>query len=494
MANTKTNNLGLEFAAESATLGELPGSPEWKDLEPNSIGTYGASISTVTRDPISRNRQRQKGTIVDLDSTVEFDADLTYDMLEDFLPYFMYADFQDGPTIARPTSSSTTAYTVPAMAAALPEDTIIRVRGFANSANNGVKLVDVAGTTTSIPVQGGGLIAETPAATRNATVEVCGFRFATGDLEVDANGDLITTTKDLTTLALTVGQSIWIGGSDSANQFATTANAGFAQVVTIATNKLTLAKRSQAFSTDNGAGKDVELYFGRYIKNVPTDDAKFRQTSLQMEARYEDLQNPSGTGDEYEYAKGNRANSVTIDFPLTDKATMSLGFAGTDTPPPTTTRATNAGSPLARTSTAAMNTTSDLARLRIQEIDETGLTTDFKSVSLTINNDATPQKALGRLGALDISYGKIQVDLEAQAFFNDSDVSAAIRNNTTVTMDWAIKNDDGGALFDLYEVTLGDGSKEFPVNEDVLINTTVESFEDSTYNASLGVSLFPFLP
>ena len=58
-------------------------------------------------------------------------------------------------------------------------------------------------------------------------------------------------------------------------------------------------------------------------------------------------------------------------------------------------------------------------------------------------------------------------------------------------MDFVINNDDGVIGIDIPSHTLGGGDREFPVNETVLINTTAQSFGDSTLNTSLGVSIMP---
>ena len=65
MARVLTNTTALAYAIESSQ-GVLPGSPSWKSLEPNGINSFGAEITTVARSPISKNRQRRKGTVVDL--------------------------------------------------------------------------------------------------------------------------------------------------------------------------------------------------------------------------------------------------------------------------------------------------------------------------------------------------------------------------------------------------------------------------------------------
>lgn len=495
MARTLTNNLSLAVAIEQS-LGVLPGSPEWALLEPNAISVLGATITTVARQPISKTRQRRKGSTTDLESGFEFDADLTIEHFEIFAEGFFYANWEGGDA-SRPTAAtaSTDAFTIPAIGTAYAQNTLVHARGFTNTANNGLHVVDTGATTTSVPTTSS-LVDESPAATQNASLDECGFRSATGDLDVAsvASGvvTITSTALDFTTLPLVVGQFVWFGGDAAANQFTNSANKGFGRLTSIAANQITFDKTTQTWQTEANTTQDVDIYYGRYLTNVAVDDANYLEQSYQFEAAYTDLD--AVGSDEYAYPKGNYANTLALEFPLTDKATMSMGFVGTDTEPPSTSRATNANAPIQAVSITAFNTTSDLARLRIQDTDETGLTTDFKSLTLNINNNAGPEKVIGQLGAKYVNTGLFEIDVEAQIVFTDSTVLTRIRNNTTVTMDVATRNDDGVIMFDIPSMTLGDGSQEFTVNESITVNLTAQSFADATYDNSLSASLFPYCP
>lgn len=492
MGRTLTNNFSLAYAIE-LSLGTLPGSPEWKLLEPNEISSFGSTITTVARSPISKSRQRRKGAVTDLDSAVEFAADITLEHFIDFLEGFCFSDFIGAehtvPTAV--TGSATDEYTIPAIASGLAAGLLVYARGFTTAANNGLKEVDSGATTTTIPVTTD-LEDETPSATQNVSVDVCGFRSAAGDLDVDANGNITSTVLDFTTLGLTVGQAIWVGGDAALNQFSNAENTGFARVTAIAANLLTLDKKSQAFVTEANTTQEVDIYFGRFVRNVSVDHSDYLERSFHFEGAYQDLGEP--TGDEYEYAKGNYCNTVGFELPLTDKAVATFAFVGTDTEPPTTTRETGADAPVVPVQTGAFNTSSDIARLRITEVDESGLTTDFKSLTFNINNNVSPEKVLGQLGAKYLNTGNFEIDIEAQLLFTNADVVDAIRANTTVTMDFAIRNDDGAFLVDIPSMTLGGGDREFPVNESILLNTTAQAFGDTTLGTSIGVSLFPYVP
>lgn len=499
MGRTLTNNTTVAVAKElPGQPGVLPASPVWKQLEPNSIDTLGAEITTVARDPISADRSRRKGTITDLDSSVEYEGDLTMDIIDDFIAGFCYVVATNADLRFTGSDATATGFVVAALtteqAARLNVGTLVFSQGYATSGNNGLFAITTNASSTDTEIVVSGLAAET--ADVSAIVEIAGVRAGTGDLALAITGTvgtLTSTTLDFTTLGLTVGQFIHVGGLETANQF--TNSVGYARVTAIAANTLTLDKLGSGLVAAAGTADSVDLLFGQFIRNVPTTDPAFIEQPFQFEAQYPNL----GTGAEdgqtgFEYAEGNYANTLEFGLPLTDKATATVGFVGTDTKPPVFTAKDGSDTPLKSQKTTALNTSSDLGRLRIKEVDETGLTTDFKELTLTLNNNASPEKVLGQLGARFINTGNFEVDFEAQVLFTEAEVICAIRENRTLSFDMVLINDDGALAVDIPAMTLGGGDKEFPINESILVNLTGQAFRDPTLGTSLSVSLFPAVP
>ena len=110
MGRVLTNNTAIAVAVET-TLGVVDGSSVWAYSEPNTIGQFGATITKVARNPISRNRQRRKGIVTDLDSAVDFEGDLTTSLFDQFIEGFMFANYL-GEVERDPSAVSATAYTV----------------------------------------------------------------------------------------------------------------------------------------------------------------------------------------------------------------------------------------------------------------------------------------------------------------------------------------------------------------------------------------------
>jgi hypothetical protein len=489
MGRVLTNNTTLQVATESS-LGVQPTSG-WKTIEPTTIGKFGPTLTKLTREPISKNRQRRKGALTDLDSSVEFEADVTYDHMKMFLEGLLFSSFKGG-TVFSPTAVTATGYTV-ASGGALAAGTLIYARGFANPANNGLKVV--GSSSTSIEIKTSGLVAEATAPT-GATVEIAGVQGATSDFTI-VSGNLVSTAFDWTTAVgalVQVGQFIWIGDtSGGTHSFANTSDRGFARVMAKSATTLTLDKKSTVFVDDPGTGKDIYVLFGQFVRNVAVDHADYLERTYHFELAYENLGDTPGV-DKYEYAKGNFCNEITYDFQTANKATMRCNFVGTDCDAPTLTRATGASTAIPPIATGMYNTSVDFLRLRVTGADETGLTTDIKQMSVTVKNNVTAEKVLATLGGKYMNAGLFDVEVDASVLFTSSGVIDAMRANSTVTMEAAIRNDDGGFLLDIPAMTVEGGDKEFPVNQTVTISMKSMAFQHATLGTSLSVSCFPYLP
>lgn len=508
MGRVITNGVTLSKARE-ASLGVLPGSPQWFELEPNSIGNWGTTIAKEARSPISRARARRKGVVTDLDSAVEYEADLTLAQLRQAAEEFLFAAAV-GADFFLTSAATATGYTVPALSVAAAARllysgagagavSLIYASGFVNDDNNGIKPVTAAHAAAATEIKAAGNVAEASPAGDYVEVAVAGVRAAAGDLEIDADGNLISTTLDFTTLGIAEGQTIHVGGVDVTNQFFNAENTGFARVRIIAANKLTLDKKDEAFVVDDGtvdgaggAGVRVDLLFGQFVRNVPVDHADYRELSTQFEIASPNLMAGGATG--YEYAIGNYADALSVSIPLSGKATVTLGYVGTNTTNPSVSRATNAAAALSGGQVEAFGSASDIVRLRAQDIDEEGLSTDFKSANFTLTNNVAGEKVIGVLGPKYLNAGNIEVDVETQMLFTNPDVIERIRCNRTIGLDWVLWNGDGGVVFDLPTGTLDGGGREMPANQSVLINTTFMAHEEQEYDYTLGLSFFPVLP
>lgn len=524
MARVNTNNTSLRYAIESS-IGTLPGSPSWRIVEFNSIGAYGATISTTVRRPVSSIRGRRKGTVTDLDSTAEFETDLTVDAFTDFAEGFVFSEFANkefdlrASTGTVPPPATATGYTIDAASALLAGKvqfttsqiaTLVFARGYTTAANNGLKAItaDLATSGTAITVSGNSI--ETPPA--NASLQVAGLRVLNdADLTLTISGSTATlvsgaAVSDWSTLGLRAGMFIHIGSPSTTgavqNGLGTAGiqSYGYARITSISGATLNLDKLATTLTPSAGpfvgpAGASQDVLFGRFLRNVAvtanSDDNRYLERTYHMEASYPDLGGVGTT--EYEYSVGNYVNEMSLNVPLTDKATINYGFIGTNTEVVTATRKTNAASAVSPLRTTAFNTSSDIASLSTDVVTSAS-DVCFKSLTLTIGNNVSPEKCLGTLGARFMNSGLYEVNLEGQMLFTNKAITNAIRNNTTVTFLAILRNQDGAIAFDMPELTLSGGGREFPVDQSVLVNLTGSSFTSSTFGYDLGISLFPVVP
>lgn len=519
MGRVLTNNTSFGFALEgtetvgSRGIGFLPGedpgdgggaiagTPSWKQIEPNDISAFGATISTVSRNPIRRNRGRLKGAISDLDSAVEFDGDITVDSFRDFMEGFMFSTFTNADLIFRASDTLTAAdtYAVASLSAGqaaklqsdINIDTLLYASGYALAANNGFKTLDTAAAATDTTLSVEENLADETAPS-NAILEIAGARFTDGEVDFavaaavpDVSGRIGTltfTNAAPSTFGLTVGQIVYLD--------LIAPIVGYARVTAFDATTLTVDRMDAALVATTPSGAVTRLLFGQFLRDVASDNADFLQRSFQFEGEYPGL-DPDGIASNYEYARGNFCSSMTFSMDLSDKGVYSAAFIGTDTDAPTDTRKPNGATALAAIGTTAFSTVADFARLRITDIDEDGLTSDFKSMELVIDNNVSPEKVLNNLGAKFVNFGNFFVDLSSQVIFSDGNVLGRIRQNTTVGLDIFLSNGNGVIAFSIPSLTLGDGSKDLPVDETVLLNITGEAFEDATTGTSLNVSFIP---
>lgn len=489
--------------AESVTLQAAP-APSFganpttgaQVLQPNpdGIADYYAHIKTVQPSPLSKQRQLEAPIIVDLDATPKITHDLTKDLVDLFITGWMFSQLKQsggtGTAYFLPTARTTTAYTVPA-GGALQQNTLVYARGFVNAANNGLFAVGASSNSTTVTVAAG--VAESVSG-YVATLEVAGFRGASGDIQLDGSGNLISTVADFTTMGLNVGQWIWVGGTiGSGHDFATAAYRGFAKIAAIVANKLTLARRAWTVgSADTGTGKTIDLYFGRWARNVAFGATDYLEQDYAMELQLPQLS--AGTTDMFSYSLGNLCNQVEITAPAQNLVSVVTSFIGTTIGVPTTSRSTGWSGGAASLGVTRFNSTSGEPYLVLQDQSENVISNDIDNWKLTLMNHVTPQKQQGFLGTKRAVTGKIEVGLDMMVYLTQPDAMIACFNNTTLTFGAGLRNNDFGIFFDIPSLKCTDAPPKFPGNGPVSLDLKSSAFRDATSNITLGISLFPFLP
>jgi hypothetical protein len=322
---------------------------------------------------------------------------------------------------------------------------------------------------------------------RYGMIQRVGVQTAAGDLDVDASNPLLpaltSTTLDFTTLNLLPGKWVFIGGDSAATRFSNAANLGLARVHSVAANRLVFDKTQNTMVTEANTTQTVRLFFGDLIKNEADPDL-IKVKTIQFERKVV-------VG--YEYLAGSHANEMTINMATADKITLDLAFVSFDSDPRENRKSGNF--PAIRTAPEAFNTTSDVVRIRASKQGTAAPLFGYvQEMSLTINNNVEPLKAIGVLGAFDASIGDFEVTGDITAYFNDIEAVQAVRNSDSLTIDFALVFDNQGWVFDVPLFTGSNGILNVEKDQAITIPVGIEAAEDTELHTTLIACWFPYLP
>jgi hypothetical protein len=495
-----SNITGLRIAEEQ-TLKVLPVTPVWYPMEPNSYSDFGGQLATVARNPINPSRQRKKGVITDLDASGGFNQDLTFDNTTRQLQGFFFADMRqkastspiNGPHVVM--TAITAAADDYTAASGLPTTTIagdlLFASNFGVAANNGLKTASAAGTGIAWSVNES--LLDEPAPPATAKVQLVGHQFASADCNIVMNGTLAQLTSaavTMTTLPLVAGEWLYLGDDAVGNSFVN--NQGYARIKRIAAGFIEFDKTTWTPQAETGTGKTIRIYYGSVIKNED-DPSLIKRRTYQVERT---LGNDAN-GVMSEYLVGACANELTVNVAQADKVTIDLAYVATDNEQRNGTTGVKSGTRPTLVSEDAYNTSSDFARIKLALVsDDTDITPLFAyatQLTLTVNNNVTPNKAIGVLGAFDTSAGTFEVGGSLTAYFASIEAVQAVRNNSDITLDIILAKDNKALIIDVPLVSLGDG--RLNVEQDQAIQLPLETnAAESAFGHTLLFQSFPYLP
>lgn len=483
VAKVDSNAVGLRYAIEE-TIGVLPGSPVWKPLEPNSYGDFGGQFTTTARNPISETRQRKKGALTDVEASGSFEQDFLQEAMYDLMPVFMFAAWAE-KTNETPTEVTSTGYEV-ADETLYPAGRLVFGSGFGVAANNGLK-VATAPDAGSSEARATGLSAEaSPPA--DAKLTIVGVQGGAGDITITNSGGVVTlgsTTLDFTTLDWDPGEWVFVGGDATATKFNTAANNGWYRIESVAANAVIMDRWPGTVVTDAGTGKTIRVFHGHKINNATTA-ADIERTTVQLERAF-------GSGLDNEYITGQVGSEFSLELKTGNdsKITCNMAFMGLSYE----TEAAKAGDRPALTSEPCFTSVNDVSRLRLQREDtDATLATYIEQFKISLKNNCSYNKAIGVLGAWEITTGDFEVMGEAEAFFGSHDAAEAIRQNADVSFDIALVQLNAGWLFDLPLVTLGDARLKVAKDESVKLPLKADATMHETLGYTMRAQYFAYLP
>lgn len=476
---------------------DYPGTPQWDALEPNSYDDFGGSVTTKARTPISQTRQRKKGTPISLSASGGFNQDFTETGMLKLMQGFLFADAHipadTKPITGTSVTLTTTSVVDSSVSAAagleiFATDDIVLLSGFGVASNNGVKTVAsaIAGKVTFDEA----MVTEAvlPASARIQKVGVKGT-----DIAVVVNGTQIDLTSagsvDFTTLGLVAGAWIFIGSD--ANAFATPANQCFARVDAITATAITLGKTTKQMVAE--AATSVDILLPVFVRNEPNpDDIKRRTYQIERTVGRD------ADGVMSEYLIDARPNEFKLSVPSEDFVSADLSFSAADNEQRTGAEGVKAGTRPSLPIEDVFNTSSDVRRLRLSVITEgnpfpAALFGYATEAEIMVNNNVKANPALGVLGALSMTAGTFDVGGSLTVYFARMEAVKAVRDNSDVTMDMILVKNNGGWVFDIPLLALGDGRLNVEANEAITLpleTTAAESVQGHT----LMLARFAYLP
>jgi hypothetical protein len=492
------------YWAEETTIGVLPGSPVWNPLEPNEYNDFGGKYTLVARNPINAGRQKRKGVITDLDVSGGVSQDLTQVGMQELMQGFFFADFhrkgEEAVTAVDLDTTNPDRYHV-ASTTGFVAGYLIFGSGFTNAANNGLHVVDSITSDTYVKTATGELVAEAspPAA---AKIVVVGVQGGAGDIDVvNAGGvtlpGLTSTTLDFTSLGLSPGEWIFIGAAS--HEFAAAANNGFARIYSIAAHLLTFDKTQFTMSAVNDTTNTIRLFFGRFLKNEADFDNQVRRT-YQLERQLGPDDDTPGTDQQAEYLVGAVADQAEFTFKTASIITAKLDFVGIDYETVTSSTGPKTGTRSTLVSGDAYNATNDFARIKLAVLNRTGganptaLFGHMTDVTLSLKNNAKPDKALATLGAFDMTVGQFEITGKATAYFANVTALAAIPDNSDVTLDAILVKNNVGIAIDVPLIALGDGRLKIAQDEPIMLDLDMPAAADSVFDHTMSFTFFDYLP
>ena len=501
-----SNVTGLAYAEEEC-LKQLPGvngaDAVWYSIAPNSYSDFGGDLSTVARAPIDPSRQNKKGTITDLDASGGFNVDFTKSNLTRLLQGFFFADARQ-PASTKPlngtqvainsvTASSKT-YAASSGLAIFGASQLVMASNFGLATNNGLR------TLTTV-ASGAITVAETlvdeaspPAAAR---LDHVGYQFTSGDINIAVVSGLpvlTATVADFTTLTnLIPGKWVYIGDDTTTNRFAN--NAGYARIKSVAAKAITFDDSTWTPVNETGTAKTIRMFVGITIKNEFTPSLIKRRT-YQLERQL----GMGANSVQAEYLEGAVPNEFTLNIPQADKLNVDMSFMACNN----TQRSGDVddlikvGTRIADLNEDAYNTSSNIFRMKLSvknptNSNDTSLFGYATEASIAINNNATPSKAIGTLGAFDVNIGNFEVTGSITAYFTTIAAVKAVRNNADVGFSLIAASKNAGFVFDIPLLGLGGG--RLNVEKDAAIMLPLEAMAaQNSNNYTLQYDTFPYLP
>jgi Phage tail tube protein len=508
MAEVLSGNITGLYYAEETSLKVLPGTPIWYEGEPNSWADFGADYSMTTRNPITHDRQRRKGAITDVEPSGGWNEDLRANSLPRFAQGFLFANAREKASTqplngtqraVTGVTASDDRYAAAAGMTMFVVGHLVFATGFGVAANNGLKIV--ASSAAGYVGVSEALTDEASPPTA-AKLQAVGFQFGSGTMSLDAAADnlkLISGTTDLTTLGLSIGEWIIVGGDATGTRFADSGdNAPFyARISAIASGSLTFDKTTGVQVDNAGTGKTIRIFFPNRIVRNEEDCTLIKTKSYTLERQL-----GCGAGQvEAEYIKGAIPNEMTINIPTPGadaKVNIDMSFVGMEIDYRDKTTGVYSGTRVASLNEGCFGTSLNVYQNKLAIVDPatlnpTALVAYLSEATITINNNVSGIKAIGSFGNAGVNVGSFDVGASTTGWWNGVAVPQAVRNSTDATWHTILTKENAAVIFDMPLVSLGGGRANVEANAPVTIPLELSAAKGNA-GYTLMTCFFPYVP
>jgi hypothetical protein len=439
------------------------------------------NIDYVVSEEITPYRQPQDVINVGYRASGAVNFEMSADTFDDFIASVMCRPWTTLPMIVNVTADtevsgvtdSSDTFSVASGGASFKLGHLLRTTGFTNSANNGVFRV-ASSTANTVVVGGTPTLVDETAPPVGAKLQVVGFQGASGDITATATG-LGSTALDFTTLGLAVGQWVKIGGSATADKFATAALNGWARITAIAANALTLDNRPTGWTTDSGASKTIKVWCGDYLR-VGTS-SNLVQKSFSIEKGFLGQTVPN-----YIVYAGMVVGQMALTFRPGAVLRGSVEFMGKSASISTT--ALDA-SPTAATASDVLNSVSDVGV--IAEGGARVASPNFvQEFSINIVNSLIARTGIGNSGLVGIGHGREQVTGKLTTYFGDATQYSKFINDTASSIACQVGTDNAGYVVTVPSLKFSDSDVSVSgTDTDVIADNSWSAIYDTTTATSL---------
>lgn len=475
------------YVAE-ATKGTTPATPAIKNMR-LTASQIVYTPSRITSNEIRADRMVADQILVKLDAGGNLGFELSFSAIDDMIQGALQGTFTAKPAITVVTSdteisdiTATTATVNTGLGTPFKANMLVFTSGFTTAVNNGVLAPVASSGSTTVVFPSSTFTIEGAAIPVGAKLQVVGFQGASADITATAGG-LASTVLDFTTLGLTVGEWIKIGGDATAMHFATANCVGWARVTAIATHALTLDNKPAGWTTDSGTGKTLQIFTGDFMVNGTTTQ------SFTFERQQQDLTAPV-----YEYFTGMQVDKLSLPFKASSVLTGTLNYVGMSASE-TTTRIVGA-TDVTAPSYSVLNASSHVGQL-YENGSPVSSPSYIQEIGLDISNNLSGQFAIGNIAAIGILNGEFNVSGALTAYFGDDVLLKQVISDTDTSMMFKAGRTDGNResiLFDVPSMRVSGTSPVDAKNQSRMFKGTFAAKIHPTLAYMLSVGRFWYLP